>query len=100
METKQLQEQYAKYAERYGTDAPVAMLRWLRLAQHSEDDVAQRLAAVIGEMLAKRCVAIFEATHQLGIEEQSSIEAYENAHLHVQQVLNKANMIGIFAPDE
>lgn len=61
LKIKVIVKKYEQFQERYGDDAPVKMLMWLRRAELQYDDGAQALIAVIKDYLVERCVLVFEA---------------------------------------
>ena len=62
MKAKELIEKYESYEAKYGADAPVAMLCWLRRVDHVDDVQCQALVPVIEKYLVERCVDVYEAT--------------------------------------
>ena len=56
----QLSERYQNYVEKFGVnDAPAAMVRWLRMAEQSDNEIYQELAGSILAQIGEREVEVF-----------------------------------------
>jgi len=93
-----IKAKYVELEERYGADAPVAMLRFCGLATNTLDDQLQALVPYLREMIVSREVAAFRAKHTG--DNAAMIEAYERCADEVRTAIGTAVCIEAWAPTE
>jgi hypothetical protein len=89
MEAQELIAQYTKFEAKYGTDAPVAMLAWCKLAKNSEDERCQLLAQALEKMLADRCIEVWHAER----DGEDTAQAYEYTANAARRMVHMAGII-------
>jgi len=99
MDAETLLNRYALAFEKYGCeDAPVSMLRWLRLAEQWQYEECQRLAAVIEKELVERAVNLFE--YRLGYNANDPAQIKLDTYHRVRNVISTALVIEAVAESD
>lgn len=87
MDTQTLVTRYAQYEQRFGHDAPVAMLMWCEAEPQNKDPLVQELVPVLRDLLVERASDIFHVTHKIDDEDTTeaiNLRAANEARLIVQ----------------
>ena len=98
MNAEQIKAKYEQLEERYGADAPVAMLRFCGLATNTLDDQLQALVPYLKEMIVSREVAAFRAKRDN--DNAAMIDAYERCADEVRTAIGTAVSVEAWAPTE